>query len=313
MPERYPSAVATLETSLFVCAVCGAVAGDLGPGPGGRPAAACRACSSLERQRVVALLLGAFEQEAHLGQVVLDVAPSRQLSPLIRALRPSGYVSIDFDPAADNRVVSVAASLTDVPLSDDSVGLLICLHVLEHIPDDAAAMREIARTLHPSGIAVIQVPRKPGTLTDEDPSASEEERVRRFGQSDHVRYYGDDFEDRLRAEGLSVLTLVTSDLIPRSWMPLLGVDPDEPLWLCRAAGAGEIDLTAVRAAVPQGLVQVLERVGRRARVTAAAANPARPPAPPKAPPSTTRRVVRRLRRVPALASLERRIRGRRQS
>ncbi len=56
-------------------------------------------------------------------------------------------------------------------------------------------MLEIARVLAPTGVGLVQVPFRPGTVLDEDPSAPVEERVRRFGQADHVRYYGDDFED----------------------------------------------------------------------------------------------------------------------
>ena len=113
----------------------------------------------------------------------------------------SSYVGMDFDPGADSRIVNVQASLTQLPLPDASVGLMICFHVLEHIPDDAAAMAEIGRVLAPGGIAVVQVPRREGVPTDEDPDAPPEERLRRFGQRDHVRFYGDDFEDRLRAAG----------------------------------------------------------------------------------------------------------------
>ena len=69
--------------------------------------------------------------------------------------------------------------------------------MLEHVPDDCAAMREIARVLSPRGIALLEVPIKVGVATEEDPSATPEERTRRFGQNDHVRWYGDDFDARL--------------------------------------------------------------------------------------------------------------------
>jgi SAM-dependent methyltransferase len=79
------------------------------------------------------------------------------------------------------------------------------MHVLEHVPDDAAAMRELARVLRPDGLAVVMVPAH-GDLevTDEDPSAGEDERLRRFGQADHVRRYGTDLRERLGAAGFDV-------------------------------------------------------------------------------------------------------------
>ena len=283
-----------MASDAVVCSVCGAVDDQLGPGPGGRPSAACRSCGSLERHRLLALLLGGLGDRAAQGAVVLDVAPSRNLSPLIRALRPDAYVSLDFDPAADGRLVSVAASLTDVPLVAGSVGLLVCYHVLEHIPDDAAAMREIARVLHPGGVALVQVPRRSGP-TDEDPSAPVEERVSRFGQADHVRYYGDDFEDRLRSAGLSVVTTTAVELVPREWQPLLGIDSTEVVWLCTRNGSPRLEASILAAEIPFAVFTVLDRSARQRLRTRQAAAPA--PRAPRPPASLPRRIYRRVRRA----------------
>ncbi len=136
-------------------------------------------------------------------------------------------------------------SLTDIPLRDDSVDLMVCYHVLEHIPDDRAAMREMARVLAPGGLALVQVPFRPGTVTDEDPDAPEEERVRRFGQADHVRYYGDDFEDRMVESGLAFQRVT-----PRS---LLGEDMCDWLRLGPAPDGVDRPLVRGRAAVPAPL------------------------------------------------------------
>ena len=209
----------------------------------------------------MALLLGAFGKQATLGSTLLDVAPSPQMAPMIRALNPAGYLAVDFDPKADGRLVDVAASLTDLPMRDDSVGLLICYHVLEHIPDDLAAMREIARVLPADGAALIQVPWRPGA-TEEDPSASPEERLRRFGQTDHVRTYGDEFDERLSASGLTVTRLGSTDLVSQRLMELFGIDPTEIVWVCTLADSPALDLSAAGDAIAESLTQVLERVAR---------------------------------------------------
>jgi ubiquinone/menaquinone biosynthesis C-methylase UbiE len=52
-------------------------------------------------------------------------------------------------------------NLVDCPLPDDSVDALVLLNVLEHIEDDAAAVRQLYRILRPGGIAVIEVPAGP--------------------------------------------------------------------------------------------------------------------------------------------------------
>ena len=217
----------------IVCSVCGR-AGLLAPGPGGRPDASCTRCGSLERHRALAGILTGLADRLT-GGCVADVAPSRQLSSRLRELAASAgvaYLGLDFDPAADGRAVNTQASLTQLPLRERSVSLMICFHVLEHIPDDRAAMAEIARVLTPGGVALVQVPRKEGVPTDEDPGAPVEERIRRFGQDDHVRWYGDDFEDRLRTSGLTVVSARMGELFEHRLGALLGIVPDEPIWLC---------------------------------------------------------------------------------
>jgi SAM-dependent methyltransferase len=51
--------------------------------------------------------------------------------------------------------------LTRCPLPDNSVDVAIVLNVLEHIEDDALAIRQLFRILKPGGIAVIEVPAGP--------------------------------------------------------------------------------------------------------------------------------------------------------
>ena len=163
--------------------------------------------------------------------VVLDIAPTRSLTDSLRNQHRDRYLSIDFDPAADGRVVDIQASLTGLPFRSGSVGFLLCSHVLEHVPDDLAAMNEIARVLAPTSVALIQVPRKRGRPTDEDATASVDERMIRFGQADHVRYYGDDFESRLEGATLRIETTSFSAILPPHLLHLIGAHNDEELWL----------------------------------------------------------------------------------
>lgn len=253
-------------SDLRVCTVCGSACQRFRPGPHGkRQDASCPSCGALERHRFLALVLPALAQGAGSSGVLLDVAPMKGTTPMLKASVPNQYVGIDFDPDADHRIVDVAASLTDVPLRDASVALMICMHVLEHIPDDATAMREMARVLGPSGVAVVQVPRRTGIPTDEDPSVGPEERLARFGQVDHVRYYGDDFEDRLRAAGLAVTTIVATDVIPASTATMLGLPASELLWLCTRADVTPDKLViGVREALPGVLMELLRRTGATA-------------------------------------------------
>ena len=199
----------------------------------GTPDRGCPQCHSLERHRFLALLLPTLIARAD-AKVVLDIAPTQMLSALFDRLVPR-RVGMDFDPGADGRTVNCRASLTDLPLPDASIDLILCSHVLEHVPDDLAAMRELARVLAPGATGVVAVPQRRGRPTDEDPSASPSERVRRFGQADHVRYYGDDFAERLRSSGLAYDAITPAQLLPAAVVRTCALTPSETFWLVRSA------------------------------------------------------------------------------
>lgn len=223
-------------TDSVVCMACGHVAANWGPGPAGRPNCECVKCRSLERHRSLAALLRAMPPT---DGVVLDVAPMAVLAKTIRSYAPRKYVRIDANPHASGRRVETCASITELPLRDGCVDLAICYHVLEHVPDDAAAMAELARVLSPAGLALIQVPIAEGVPTDEDPDADRETRIRRFGQHDHVRLYGDDFSDRLRAAGLRVVQIRSTSGLRPELIAMLGLDVNEYLWIATRSDSAE--------------------------------------------------------------------------
>jgi len=189
------------------CPVCGWTGGrfvTFGREPNTRHDAQCPRCGSLERHRLAYLhlrdVLGPDEKTLH-------VAPERAVTPWLRSVS-ADYVSIDLQGSKAMQ----AGDLTDlVDFKDDSLSLVYCSHVLEHVPDDVAAISEMHRVLEPGGKAVVLVPTGESP-TDEDPSVSDvAERVARFGQADHVRLYGDDIVERLRAPGFDVERLAVAD------------------------------------------------------------------------------------------------------
>jgi len=98
----------------------------------------------------------------------------------------------------------VKMDITDIQYPDASFDAIICNHVLEHVPDDRRAMRELYRVLKPGGWAILQVPYSEQiTQSIEDPSiTTPEARARVFGQEDHVRIYAkEDYLTRLEEAG----------------------------------------------------------------------------------------------------------------
>jgi SAM-dependent methyltransferase len=239
------------------------------PGPDGRPGAVCPRCRSLERHRFLSLLLGALGPELRDLDTVVEIAPSRQSTILLDRLGARRRISLD--AGFDARDVDALASLTHLPLRDGSVDLLVCYHVLEHVPDDAAAMREIARVLSPRGTALIEVPLRMGVPTEEDPTAPPEERARRFGQRDHVRWYGDDFDARLSAAGLGSTRVTPPALVGDAAVACFRLMAHEVVWVAHpggrtappvVTGGADSGLAAAFDALIAELTLTRERLGR---------------------------------------------------
>ncbi len=96
--------------------------------------------------------------------------------------------------------------IAEIPHPEDSFDLVLCSHVLEHVADDRAALRELHRVLGPGGSAIVLVPLDTSLPeTNEDPAVvGPDEREQVFGQHDHVRQYGLDFAGRLEDAGFRI-------------------------------------------------------------------------------------------------------------
>lgn len=167
-----------------------------------RSEAKCPVCGSLERHRLTYLyMLRKTDLFDGRPKRMLHVAPEAQLARLFRRAAQIDYLSADLcSPRA-----MVKMDITDIQYADGTFDVIYCSHVLEHIPDDAKAMREFHRVLKIGGWAILQVPIT-AEVTFEDPSVTRpEDRLRLFGQEDHVRRYGPDYKNRLADAGFSVL------------------------------------------------------------------------------------------------------------
>lgn len=168
----------------------------------GRQGARCPGCGSLERHRILWLYLQRETTVLRQGGSMLHFAPEEAVGRALRRIANVDYLSVDIEPGKAMRVMDITA----LSLADESFDVVLCNHVLEHVPDDHAAMSEIARVLRPTGRAIMQHPIDYGrSVTYENwDVVTPEARLREFGQEDHVRVYGTDFPDRLTRAGLDV-------------------------------------------------------------------------------------------------------------
>lgn len=168
---------------------------------------------------------------------VLNIAPERGLyNRLMKGL--PGYVALDMNPRRYHYIHNVqGGDVQDMSFSDGTFDLIICNHVLEHVPDDRRAMREIARVLAPGGRAILQVPiSRKLEKTIEDPTLTDpKECERRFGQFNHIRLYGADYADRLAEAGLAVETIPAVDIVAPRSPNLAGVNEREMMFIARRA------------------------------------------------------------------------------
>jgi SAM-dependent methyltransferase len=196
------------------------------------PSVICPRCDAHPRHRLLWHYLRAKHGELFMTELqFLHLAPEFCFTRHFRKLKNLHYVTADIEmPQVDCRV-----DICHLPFAENSFDVLFCNHVLEHVPADREAMSELFRVLRPAGWALLQVPiDKQLSQTLEDESiVSPEERERLFGQNDHVRQYGADFQGRLSAAGFAVEVIEYPGTLNPSLIEECGLDPDESIYLCR--------------------------------------------------------------------------------
>jgi SAM-dependent methyltransferase len=195
---------------------------------------------SNSRERLVYLYLkdktSVFAERLRL----LHIAPEPHLTATLRNLGRIDYVTGDLsEPRVD-----VKLDVMMLPFPDDSFDLVICNHVLEHVANDRVAMSELHRVLRPGRPALLQVPIGMALEdTLEDPSAvTEAERIRLFGQRDHVRLYAaGDYMRRLEGVGFRVSMAPAVECLGEEAVARYALLRDEPVFVCRSSGKVEVD------------------------------------------------------------------------
>ena len=191
----------------------------------------CPVCASMKWQRLSWIFL---KERTNLfdgiPKKMLHIAPEIAFEPRLKRVANLDYLTGDlFEPGA-----MVKMDVTDIPFEDNSFDIVFCSHVMEHVPDDRTALNEFFRVLNFGGWAVFIVPIRMHKLTDEDLNVTNpKEREKRFGQHNHVRFYGKDFEDRLQKAGFEVTPIKATDLVEADKLEYVGLRKKEILFYCQ--------------------------------------------------------------------------------
>jgi SAM-dependent methyltransferase len=173
----------------------------------------CPNCMSKNRERLVLLVIE--EKVIVANKKVLHFSPERHLFNYLE--NKTHITTADIMPGFYKNIDSsiIKADATKLHFEDQSFDIIIANHILEHIPKDQLAMREMQRVLKSGGAAILQVPYSEKlAATIEEPFINDPKRQEQlFGQKDHVRIYAlKDYMDRLKNSGFKVEILTPHQL-----------------------------------------------------------------------------------------------------
>jgi len=186
---------------------------------------------SLERHRLLWLYLQNETQIFKKKYKVLHVAPEQAFYKKFIKLNNLDYVTFDMN----SPIAKIKGDICNLPFSENQFDFILCNHVLEHVNDDIAAMLELFRVLKKNGVAILQVPidltknktYEDSTITDK------KERMKAFGQYDHVRIYGKDYFERLEKSGFKVEKNFYSKNFSDEEIYKYGINKNEIIPICR--------------------------------------------------------------------------------
>jgi len=187
---------------------------------------------TLERHRLIWLYLLNKSDFFTAEQIeMLHIAPEQCFLPHFKKQNNLKYLTGDLvSPIAD-----IHFDLHDIPLEDNRFDVVFCNHVLEHVEDDKQCMGELFRVMKPGGWGIFQVPMDlTRSETYEDKSiTSPEEREKHFWQKDHVRLYGLDYPEKLKAVGFDVEEYNPKTELDEKLIERYRLSPGEILYIFR--------------------------------------------------------------------------------
>lgn len=187
----------------------------------------CPICRSMPRHRILALWCEEHKDYLQSSDI-LYFAPEKSMNLWMKRNHVS-CTTADLLSSADLKLDIQATGL-----SDESFGVIIANHVLEHVDDFRAALKEVHRILRQNGFFICSFPMDPSIelLDEEEEPLPEEERLQRFGQNDHKRVFGMK-ADRFLTEAGFTVEKIDGKNYPEEILPVVGpADYDMNILFC---------------------------------------------------------------------------------
>jgi SAM-dependent methyltransferase len=191
----------------------------------------CPKCGSSSRHRALWLFLKRktdfFERDLKL----LHFAPEHCFYKKLRDQKNINYTTGDIcSPRAIAKI-----DITNINYPDNSFDVIISSHVLEHVPNDCQAMKELSRVQKSDGWAIHLVPIDHSReKTYDDPLINTpEKREKIYGHHDHKRIYGLDYTKRLEINGFKPHIFKVIDYINENEILKFGLDPNIEICYCQ--------------------------------------------------------------------------------
>jgi SAM-dependent methyltransferase len=190
----------------------------------------CPRCGSLEKDRLRWLYLRNRVRLLGERPRLLQFGAGREFRAAFASSPNLQYVTAD-----ERQPAQVRMEITHLAMADQTFDAVLCLNVLDRIPDDYGALRELRRVLKPGAWAMLQVAVDPDLdQTYENFSIrTPEGRLNHFGGKDRVRRYGEDYKDRLERAGFQVLVDDYLRWLTQTQVHRYGLARGEDIYLCR--------------------------------------------------------------------------------
>ncbi len=198
-------------------------------GGGYRENAVCPCCGSLDRTRWVYWVLKNYTKILEKECTAIHFAPEKQIQIKLEDSDNCDYYAGDVVRTSNLHKIDV----TNIPYADKIADYIIINHVMEHVTDEKRAINELKRILKDDGKIIMSFPISMKQKTFEDSSIiSDEDRVRYYGQKDHVRLYGTDYKERFEQYGLDIKVFSPKDFLTNEDIEKYGLIREDILLVC---------------------------------------------------------------------------------